>query len=158
MSERERWIIYPLLFFALGAGVRDKVRQRIDVKEIVCESLKIVDRQDPKKPLAELSFRRKNPQEPFQLADRVGHLQLFDSEGREICQLANDLVANRVITRRVLVVDPSRKPLVLVGTESVPGVAMQVGDQTVSHQGVIYLNNRPLGTGIRLAPPAKQPN
>ena len=25
MSERERWIVYPLLFFALGAALRDKL-------------------------------------------------------------------------------------------------------------------------------------
>jgi len=157
MSERERWIIYPLLFFALGAGVRDKILQRVEVKEIVCESLKIVDRQDPSKPLAELGFRRKNNQEPSQLADRVGRLRLFNSEGREICDVTNDVLVDRLVARQVLVVDPSRRPLVLVGTEPVPGVVTQVGGQTVSYQGVIYLNNRPLGTGIRLAPPLKPP-
>ena len=43
MSERERWIIYPLLFFALGAGIRDKILQRVEVKEIFCESLRIIE-------------------------------------------------------------------------------------------------------------------
>ncbi len=158
MSERERWIIYPLLFFALGAGVRDKILQRVEVKEIVCESLKIVDRQDPSKPLAELGFRRKNNQQPSQLADRMGRLRLFDSDGREVGDMTNDMMVDRVVARQVLVVDPSRRPLVLVGTEPVPGLVTQAGDQTVSYQGVIYLNNRPLGTGIRLAPPSKPPN
>lgn len=154
MSERERWIIYPLLFFALGAGVRDKILQRVEVKEIVCESLKVVDRQNPSKPLAELGFRRKNDQEPSQLADRVGRLRLFNSDGREVCDMTNDVLVDRMVARQVLVVDPSRRPLVLVGTEPVPGGVTRTGDQTVSYQGVIYLNNRPLGTGIRLAPPA----
>jgi len=108
--------------------------------------------------LAELGFRRKNNQLPSQLADRVGRLRLFDSDGREVGDITNDVMVDRVIARQVLVVDPSRRPLVLVGTEQVPGMASQVGDQTVSFQGVIYLNNRPLGTGIRLAPPSKPPN
>jgi len=158
MSERERWIIYPLLFFALGAGIRDKILQRVEVKEIYCESLKIIDKQDPTKPLAELSFRRKDNRDPSQLADRVGHLRLIDSDGREVCDMTNDMFVDRLIARQMLVVDPSRRPLVLVGTEPVSGVVTQGGDQTVSYQGVIYLNNRPLGTGIRLAPPAaRQP-
>jgi len=217
MSERERWIIYPLLFFALGAGIRDKILQRVEVKEIFCESLRIIDHQDPdralaelsfrrlenndlthqskrlgqlrlfdsderkicdmssdmvvdrliackslrifdeedpNKPLAELSFRKKNSRDPSQLADRVGHLRLVDSDGRDVCNLTNDVFVDRMVARQVLVVDPSRRPLVLVGTEAVPGVVSPTGDEAVSYQGVIYLNNRPLGTGIRLAPPA----
>jgi hypothetical protein len=43
MSERERWIVYPLLFFALGAALRDKILRQVDAKEIRCESLEIVD-------------------------------------------------------------------------------------------------------------------
>jgi len=88
MSERERWIIYPLLFFALGAAVRDKILHRIDAKEIYCESLKIVDRQDPTGlAYAELSIKRAKPNDPNQLADRRGSLRLVDSEGHEICHL-----------------------------------------------------------------------
>lgn len=160
MSERERWIVYPLLFFALGASVRDKILQRIEVKEVVCESLRIVDQQDPYKPLAELSFHRGNSDDPTQLADRVGHLQLIDSEGREVCEITNEIKTDRLIARQLLVVDPTAqnpRPLVLVGTERVPGMMLGGTNPGVSYQGVIYLNNRPLGTGIRLAPPASPP-
>jgi len=158
MSERERWIIYPLLFFALGAGIRDKILQRVEVKEIVCESLKIVDLHDPMKPLAVLDFRRKDSKYPAQLADRVGQLRLVDSNGREVCEMTNDVILDRLVARQVLIVDPSRRPLVLVGTEPVAGAVSQVNGKPVSaYQGVIYLNNRPLGTGVRLAPPATRP-
>ncbi len=156
MSERERWIVYPLLFFALGASVRDKILQRVEVKEILCESLKIIDHQDPTRPLAELGFRRANNQDPTQLADRMGRLRLFDSEGREVCEIASDLLVRRLVAKQVLVVDPNKIPLVLVGTEPVPDMRLEDADPTVSYQGVIYLNNRPLGTGIRLAPPASR--
>ena len=156
MSERERWIVYPLLFFALGAAVRDKLMQRIEAREVFCESLKIIDQQDPTKLLAELGFRRGSNTDPAQLADRVGSLRLIDSDGREVCELASDMLVQRLVARQLLVIDPNTRPLVLIGTEAVPGMAVGGGDAPVSYQGVIYLNNRPLGTGVRLAPPASR--
>jgi hypothetical protein len=45
MSERERWIVYPLLFLALGAALRDKLFDRTTSKSIVCEELTVVDAQ-----------------------------------------------------------------------------------------------------------------
>lgn len=32
MSERERWVIYPLLFLALGVALRDKVMHRVETR------------------------------------------------------------------------------------------------------------------------------
>lgn len=43
MSERERWIVYPLLFLALGASLRDKLGGRTMSKSIVCQELRIED-------------------------------------------------------------------------------------------------------------------
>src|SRR4051812_16312725 len=43
MNERERWIVYPLLFLALGVALRDKLVDRTTTKSIVCEELSIVD-------------------------------------------------------------------------------------------------------------------
>lgn len=43
MTERERWIVYPLLFLALGAALRDKIAKQTQTKEIVCERLFLVD-------------------------------------------------------------------------------------------------------------------
>jgi hypothetical protein len=39
MNERERWIVYPLLFLALGAGLRDKLIDRTTSRSIVCQEL-----------------------------------------------------------------------------------------------------------------------
>ena len=39
MSERERWIVYPLLFLALGAALRDKIFNLTQSQTVVCESL-----------------------------------------------------------------------------------------------------------------------
>src|SRR5262245_51153411 len=43
MTERERWIVYPLLFLALGAALRDKLVDRTVTKRIVCQELSIED-------------------------------------------------------------------------------------------------------------------
>lgn len=50
MSERERWIVYPLLFLALGSALRDKMlkqttAERIICEKMYCESLSLVDKQ-----------------------------------------------------------------------------------------------------------------
>jgi hypothetical protein len=43
MTDRERWIVYPLLFLALGAGVKDKVLHQTDIEMVVCEKLVVHD-------------------------------------------------------------------------------------------------------------------
>jgi hypothetical protein len=43
MSERERWVVYPLLFLALGAALRDKLFDRTITKSIVCQELMVLD-------------------------------------------------------------------------------------------------------------------
>ncbi len=155
MSERERWIVYPLIFFALGAAVRDKILQRVEAKEIICESVKIVDLQNPTIALAVLDFHRAPSNDPTQLADRVGRLRLVDSEGREVCDIKSDVYFHRLRTHLLQISDPMGQPLVTAGTEPVlvPGTLVEGQEPMVSYQGVIYLNNKPLGTGVRLAPP-----
>jgi hypothetical protein len=156
MSERERWIVYPLLMFALGAAVRDKLMQRVESKEIRCESLQIVDHQDPDRPLAKLSFKPGINNDPTQLPDRVGMLQLFDSKGKPACEIAMDaIIFGRIITPQLRVIDPSLTPRVVVGTELTPALSLDQGVGAYSYQGVIYLNNQPL-VG-RIGPPVNRP-
>src|SRR5262245_17219158 len=45
MTERERWIVYPLLFLALGAALRDKLFDLTTSKRIVCQELTVIDEQ-----------------------------------------------------------------------------------------------------------------
>lgn len=88
MSERERWIVYPLLFFALGAAVHDKMLHRVDTKEIYCESLKIVDQQNPNgRTYVELSIERNNPTDPAQRVEQRGQVRILDNQGQRVCQM-----------------------------------------------------------------------
>lgn len=155
MSERERWIVYPLLMFALGAAIRDKLMDRVEAKEIRCESLEIVDQQDPTRMLARLGIRRASNTDPTQLADRVGELVLVDNDGRLVCDIATDIQAGRIITPQLRVIDPNHRPLVVATTEPIPALSLGQGEAGISYQGVIYLNNQ--RSGIQLAPPTGRP-
>ena len=145
MSERERWIVYPLLFFALGAALRDKLFQRVESKEIFCESLKIVDREDPTRLLAELSSGREISFDPSRPAGRVGVLTLYGSEGEELSKVARDIRTSRVVTNWMLVVDPANRPRVIAGTEQVPGMSLDGIDSGVTYRGFFSLDNRRIG-------------
>ena len=57
MTERERWIVYPLLFLALGAALRDKLVDRTTTKSIVCQELLIVD-EDSTGPLSQRTLAK----------------------------------------------------------------------------------------------------
>jgi len=61
MSERERWVVYPLLFLALGAALRDKLVDRTTTKSIVCQELAVVEEEstgrEPARILAKIGRR-----------------------------------------------------------------------------------------------------
>jgi hypothetical protein len=65
MTERERWIVYPLLFLALGAALRDKLFDRTTSKSIVCQELTVVDAEPvgnrPVRVLAKIGRADPNP-------------------------------------------------------------------------------------------------
>lgn len=48
MSERERWIVYPLLFLALGASLRDKIIKTTESQRIKCQGLLVYDERENK--------------------------------------------------------------------------------------------------------------
>ncbi len=121
MTERERWIVYPLLFFALGAGLRDKFLQhvstkelecqRIVAKEIVCEDVSVIDSEKPDRIVAKLASGQ--PATPDgQKGDRFGVLILRDSEGKELCGVTQNQLQVRQIScgeaqcEALVVVDP----------------------------------------------------
>lgn len=154
MSERERWIIYPLLFFALGAAIRDKILHRIDVKEIYCESLQIVDQQDPYgRPLVKLGIQRGAPSEdPAQAVEQVGMLSLYTNEGERVAQVsaqavfqilsAQQVESQRLIGKELRILDGKNRPLVLAGIANFSGPPLVDGKPTVTPHGVILLDGK----------------
>lgn len=121
MNERERWIVYPLLFFALGAALRDKFLQQVSTKDvqcnqlvakqIVCDEISVRDPAQPNRVVAKLTSgtpagaQGKN-------ADRFGVLLLIDSEGKELFHVTNNQLqvqrigCSEIYGNAISVVDP----------------------------------------------------
>lgn len=110
MNERERWIIYPLLFFALGAALRDKFTQQVTTDrlfagKIQCEELEVVDSEKPDRIVAKLSSNP--PQRGNPNAARYGVFLLLDSEDKELCGVTNNqLQVSRIACNAVTIIDP----------------------------------------------------
>jgi hypothetical protein len=53
MSERERWIVYPLLFLALGVSLREKLVPTLP-ESVYCKELVVVDERHPTQALVKI--------------------------------------------------------------------------------------------------------
>jgi hypothetical protein len=131
MSERERWIIYPLLFFALGAALRDKFTHevrtdRMIAGQVVCEELLVTDSEKPDRVVAKLTSNP--PQRNRPNADRYGVFVLIDSEGKELCGVTNNqlqvsqIACNNVFSQAVTVLDPQNPTKPLAQLSGAPAV------------------------------------
>jgi len=70
MNERERWIVYPLLFLALGAGLRDKLREQTNTKLIRCQELVVTGEEvagQEGATLVHISAASRSPANPLQV-------------------------------------------------------------------------------------------
>jgi hypothetical protein len=125
MSERERWIVYPLLFFALGAALRDKFTHQVHTDDlhagkIWCEELNVIDSEKPDRIVAKLTSN--SPQRGRPDAERFGVFVLIDSENKELCGVTNNqlqvnqIACKSVVSQTVTVIDPQNpgKPLALL--------------------------------------------
>ncbi len=89
MSERERWIVYPLLFLALGASLRDKLAKQTRSQQIVCEELFVVNNQGrPVAKLTEGSFILMSSKNgPGTIRADVMHTNALIQQGRPVGQI-----------------------------------------------------------------------
>lgn len=135
MSEHERWVVYPLLFLALGVGLRDKLTRTITADRIECRTLAFTQRDDkPRMTLTTEEYLAEDQATRTEKADVPSGLALFDAGLRRIASigevlrcraLAVEKVAecNAVAVRgpascRTLIVGETvEKPLVVVGHE-----------------------------------------
>jgi hypothetical protein len=161
MSERERWIVYPLLFFALGAALRDKFTHSVRTdhlyaQKVSCEELEVnsamagtmavVDPKNPQRKLAILTSA--DARLPDGRSQRLGSLVLTDSDGREVFWLVDDQVRTRQITcERIAVIDPeNERTLAELGSGMAKGA-----DGKPQRVGVLSLNGQPF-TSVRGKP------
>lgn len=129
MSDRERWIVYPLLFLALAVSLRDKLTHTVHSDRIECRS--IIFHSESGEPLWLLT---QDVASPLGSSEKSGGLMLVDAQGRRTarfgpvmqCQtlFAQEVAAEKVIaadsvqTRGVLVADNQSRPVVTMGIET----------------------------------------
>ncbi len=88
MTERERWIVYPLLFLALGAALRDKLSEHTKTKTIECQELIVYGEEsagEAARPLVQIgSVKRTSAQSPHIgqiVVDGVIQAQAIEAQG-----------------------------------------------------------------------------
>ncbi len=169
MNERERWIVYPLLFFALGAALRDKFLQQVSTKElfcqrlvaeqiecaggVLCQGMIVLDAANPSQRLVELGQLQPVANMPGQPSQRYGVLILRDSQGQEICGVSNnELFVRKINCEGLTVVDPDNhgRALAALGSMLRGG---QPGDP-LRRFGILALNNQAFWQLMGLPPAA----
>jgi hypothetical protein len=78
MSTRERWIVYPLLFLALGTAIKPKV---VPAERVICRNLEVVD--DALEPRIRLSAAGSND----------GEIRILNRAGKAVVLLESDAAA-----------------------------------------------------------------
>lgn len=115
MSERERWIVYPLLFLTMGIALREKVIQPIS-DEVRCRRLAVYDDNDRKvAELAPLTVTLPGTSDPVQ----VGTLRLLDAFGLPIVSVDYQGLN---VTGNLDIIGPVNKPVVHIGASEGGGV------------------------------------
>jgi hypothetical protein len=156
MNQRERWIVYPLLFFALGAALRDKYTQSVQTGElhasqITCEDIAVIDPETPNRIVARLTSRPLGDSTSGN-AGRYGVLALIDSAGKELCGVTNNqLQVREIACQGLFVIDPDNgKTLARLGS----GLLQSDPQARPERIGTLVLNNQDFGS-LMTAPPKK---
>lgn len=156
MNDRERWIVYPLLFLALGAALRDKLAKQTRAKQIVCEQLYLVDAEG--RPMAVLtgSELRFNPSggrgNGFVEANTVDGESLFERG-----QPVGTAIAARLYQQFVNVVSQLR---IVPNTRPAPKIVPPASEAPEAPGAAAPPATPPpaTGEGPQLAPPAEPKN
>jgi hypothetical protein len=169
MNERERWIVYPLLFFALGASLRDKFLQHVSSKEIECQRLVakqiecegailVLDPKNPRRPLVELGGAQPLADADVRGSDRFGVLVLRDSSGQEFCGVTNnELFVRRIQCEGVAVIDPNQPTQAPLGELTSGEITPDNPDQAPRKVGLLVLNGQPIWQLFGLPLPGTAP-
>lgn len=132
MSDRERWIVYPLIFLALGVALRDKITRTIDHVELIDGEAVQVD------------FKR------GVAAGNGTHAQIDFAQGliqaetihckRLVVEQdlnAGQTISQRVAAKEIVVLGPDRKIRVLIGAHS-PDADQPATSETGGGQVVVF--------------------
>lgn len=136
MSTRERWIVYPLLFLALGLALRDKVLPRtrplraatVEVDRLVVHELLAATAVDALRVQCRglaVTAPDGRPQVQLLTTPRGGMVRAIDRDGRLLLTLGHLEATSGVTAMR-----PEGEPLLLTPRLRLPGGAPDPGGGT----------------------------
>lgn len=148
MTDRERWIIYPLLLLALGAALRDKVvpQDTIECRTLVAQSIQTgalqtagVQVRDPDgKSRIDLGIRQGWATPEKKKVISAPFIRLMD-EQRVPRLVINDgkLLGTEIEAETIRAIDDRRRPRVVIGTQTfkTPVEAEQAADPNEPAEG-----------------------
>ena len=116
MSDRERWIVYPLIFLTLGIALRDKITRTLDEMELIAGDSVQLD----------LKYGQMRGEDPSLLLDFAqGQLSAETIRCRQLVVeeqvTTKRVIAQQSVAREVLVMGPDETVRVLI--ESVPSAS-----------------------------------
>ena len=138
MSERERWVVYPLLFLALGVALRDKLLHRIELlhhvesREIVCRDLRIVGDQGR----VFLRINADGLTADDQTTLRLRGAKLEAAEISAIDVLAENMAASHLLTSQLSISAPQTSRI--VGRWE--GISAEDPEGTGRHRSELYVD------------------
>ena len=125
MTERERWIVYPLLFLALGASMRDKFTKpaEFEATKLECDELRahrvvIVDPLQDRPRLKLGTLTEAIAQSTGSTPNIAGQIEVLDSSQRVQTAITGGAVHTQaLLSRGMVVVDPIGRPRVEIVTK-----------------------------------------
>jgi hypothetical protein len=166
MSDRERWIVYPLLFLAIGASLRDKLFDRTTSKSIVCQELIVVDDnhngRQPVRVLARIGGTDRSADHPEREGQMFVDGQLLVDQARVGTIVADNYLYRGIpFTPTLHAIFPGVSPADLLQALQKSAEALQGGAKTSSPTpqpgGAKDGNKPPAETTPRPQPPAQAP-
>jgi hypothetical protein len=104
MNERERWIVYPLLFLALGAALRDKLFDQTRTKSLECQELTVSAENGGGQPpvaLARIGAIDRSPTDKTPAGQMLLNGQLFVESIRASAVYADKIYADNYVYKGV---------------------------------------------------------
>ncbi|MBN1854986.1 MAG: hypothetical protein JW829_19790 [Pirellulales bacterium] len=97
MSEHERWVVYPLLFLALGVALRDKLLKRVDTDSMVADRVVVSPALNADTVICRrLEVQSSSGQSVAAIAEdpgsRSGRIETYDTHGRVTGVVGSTLV------------------------------------------------------------------
>ncbi len=167
MSDRERWIIYPLLFLALGSSIWGKLNKQIYSPLVRCHELEVIGPDDavkiqlsasPRRPAGEIRLFGSDSKHPLAIihgdpTGKFGVVECRDAEGRLVAAMQGTGFGNG----RVEVHDHEQSWAVSLSHEGLQS-GLSISDLRTGRSAFLLGASVARGQSPTLKPPKEEPS